>query len=373
MKLSIKKNELYGESTVTIVGLTRAYGQPNYILVEADNGQLKFPGLRFRAPNSETETLEDSAKARFEEQTGFTLDKMLGLRTIIPTRSRHGNQWVFRNLFYGVVNNTETRRDSDIPRKVYVAKPGQGINPEGESVKELGNSSNIRSLDWVINDNQVIARTATSVLNHFDWNKQDSNWDKRIPCLGAEPLTDSPERPLGCALSVASTMVIYRPSVDEPWHIIMVKRKNDIFPGYAGGKIETPASKKNLDPISCCIQEGAEEFGFGIQPRALIAVSITPLDVPEGKTDIYYNSIVNYSFVAEPTNPLQVQEALSNPRKFLEEKMECYVMESLDHHRDRIAKRELRMPDMVEIGREFYKTSPGNKIPLTQIRASGML
>ena len=371
MEISIKKDPAYAESTVTIIGLTKTYGRPQYILVEADNQKLKFPGLRFRAPYHEPETLEDVARVRFEEQTGLTVDKMLGLRTIVPTRSRHSNQWQFRNVFYVVVNNTEMRKEQDIARKVYVADPGQGFKSGKDEVAELGNFRNKRTLEWVIADNQSIARSATNVLNHFNWDDLTCNWDRRIPCLGAQGLTESEERPLGYALGVASMMVIYKPSVDDPWNVIMVQRKGDEFPGYAGGKIETPESRKNTDPISCCIQEGVEEFGFGIQPRALIAVSVTPLGVPKSKTDLYYNSIINYAFIAEPTNPLEVKEALANPSNHLEGKMDGYVIETLEEHRDRINAKQLRTPDMIQIGNQFYQTSPGNKINLSQIRASG--
>jgi len=379
MSVIIPKNSTYARSTVTIVGITRtAYGRPQYILVEADNKLLKFPGLRFRAPQTSEQTLEDVAKARFEEQTGLTMDRTLGLRTIMPTRNRHNNEWIFRNIFYGVVENPENRKENDIGRKVYVADPGQGYLSERDQVAELGNSDSRRSLDWVFPDNQVIARSATNVLNHFDWENYRSDWDHRIPCLGSSSLTDSSYRPLGSALAVASMLLIYRPSVDDSWNIILLQKKGDQHPGYAGGKIETPASKKNLDPISCCVQEGEEEYGFSIQPRALVGVAVTPLEVPDRFDDSldsskFYNAIVNYAFVAEPTNPEDVACALRDPSTFLEPKMERYVVETLDEHRDRIGRRELRMPDMVEIGKQFYKTSPGSKIPLTQIRASGMM
>ena len=48
-----------------------------------------------------------------------------------------------------------------------------------------------------------------------------------------------------------------------------------------------------------------------------------------------------------------------------------YVVEDFDEHRDRVMKGELRMPDMMAIANEFYAGSPGSKINLSHIRASG--
>ena len=109
-----------------------------------------------------------------------------------------------------------------------------------------------------------------------------------------------------------------------------------------------------------------------IQPRALNCCAVTPLDMPGNDNAKYYNSIINYSFVAEPTNPREVENALKHPEKYLEGKMESYLVESLDEHRDRILRGHLRMPDMPYIGDQFFKTSPGDKIPLTQIVSSGL-
>ena len=128
----------------------------------------------------------------------------------------------------------------------------------------------------------------------------------------------------------------------------------------------------NLDPISCCMVEGCEELGFSVQPRALIGVAVTPLNVPEGEEDRHYNSIVDYSFVAEPSNPLEVEKALANPRDHLEGKMEAYVVERLDALRDRVMKRELRMPDNVSIGEYFFSSGPGDRIALSHFRSSGV-
>ena len=52
--------------------------------------------------------------------------------------------------------------------------------------------------------------------------------------------------------------------------------------------------------------------------------------------------------------------------------MERYVVESLDEHRDRVLKGELRMPDMIKIGKELYRTGPEAKPSLMHFRASGV-
>jgi len=377
MNLVIEKSRDYGESSVTVVGITRAmYGRPQYFLVNSDSGdnrRLKFPGLRFNAPLSEQQTLEDAARDRFEEQTGLTIDKMLGLRAIVPTRSRHNNQWMFRNVFLAIVNNVHMS-SADGKREVYVADVGQGAFPKEEYVPLLGNSKRKVPLHWVKTDNQVIARIATEMINHFNWEAQSTEWYQRIPCVGAPPQTRRIKRPLGCGLAVASMMLLYQPNEDESRKIILLKRKGDKYPGYAGGKIETPKSSKsyNIDPVSCCMKEGAEEFGFSIQPRALVCCAVTPLDVPRNDAGRFYNCIINYAFVAEPTNPLEVENALKNPKKHLEGKMESYVVESLDEHRDRILAKELRMPDMPLVGEQFFKTPPGVMVPLNHIIASGL-
>ena len=377
MALFIEKNSKFGEASVTIIGITREiYGRPQYVLVSADvpEGGLKFPGLTFRAPLSGKETLEDSARAMFEEQTGLGIEKMLGLRAIVPTRSRHNNQWIFRNVFLGVVGDADKRNTPSKNRGVYIAEPGQGIAPKEDYVISLANSRERVPLQWVKSDNQIIARIATDILYNFNWEKLSTDWYRKIPCVGAPPQTQSTERPLCCGLAVASMMLIYRPNENEDLHVILLKRKGDEYPGYAGGKIETPdfEDSQNIDPISCCAKEGSEEFGFLIQPRALICCAVTPLDMPGNDSGKYYNSIINYSFVAEPTNPREVEKALRNPEKCLEGKMEAYAVESLDAHRDRIFRRHLRMPDMPFIGEQFFRTSPGDKISLTQIVSSGL-
>jgi hypothetical protein len=378
MALTIKRDPTYAESNITVVGITnQAYGRPQFILVNSDEGKtssLKFVSSRFRAPINEFDNLEGSAKSRFEEQTGLEVDRMLGLRTIIPTRSRHKDQWMFRNVFLAVVNDV-TRRKND-GREVYIANPGQGCFIEEDSVHVLGDSKKRATLEWVKDDNMILAGITRDILHNFNWDNYSTNWYRQIPCVGVPAQTESGYRPLGCGLAVSSMILLYQPTPYGPMKVILLKRKGDKYPGYAGGKIETLISHEsdNIDPISCCAQEGSQEFGFEVQPRALVSVAATALEVPEGtkKEEFqYYNSIVDYFFVAEPTNPHKVQEALKNPSRFLEGKMECYVVEDLDEHRDRVLRKELRMPDMISNGEQFYRTSPGNKIPLTQIRASG--
>ena len=107
-------------------------------------------------------------------------------------------------------------------------------------------------------------------------------------------------------------------------------------------------------------------------PLGLIGVTCTPIDVFSENPESNYNSLVNYSFVARPVNPLEVKKCLENPREHLEDKMESYVSESLTKHRDRIFKEQIRMPDMVEIGKYFFEGKPGDRIPLTQIIDSGV-
>ena len=87
----------------------------------------------------------------------------------------------------------------------------------------------------------------------------------------------------------------------------------------------------------------------------------------------YHNSIVTYSFLARPVNLLQVKEALKNPRNYLEDKMESYVVETLAKHKERVDRGELRMPDMIEVGKTFFRGTPGDRIPLNQIVDSGII
>ncbi|MBI4140705.1 hypothetical protein HY485_02595 [Candidatus Woesearchaeota archaeon] len=381
MIVQIEKNHDYGESNVTFIGITKsAYGRAQYILVNSDDGEnecLKFPGLRFRGNLSSKQTLDDVAQERFEEQTGLEVSKMLGLRAVVPTRSRHRGQWIFRNIFLGVVDDVRYKKGPD-KRRVYLADPSQGCFPRDEYVLPLGASHKKTALSWVTPDNQIVARIATDMLYDFDWHTLDTNYYRRIPCVGAEPLALSFERPLGCGLAVSSIILLYQPSFDVPKKVILLKRKGDVYPGFAGGKIEVLKSPdcENVDPVSCCAKEGREEFGFDIQPRALNAVALTRLQVPSDVVNAeerFYNSIVTYSFIAEPTNPQAVERALENPKDFLEGKMENYVVETLDELRDRVYHGKLRMPDMISTGEQFFRTSPGEKISLTQIVSSGAL
>lgn len=376
--LSIKKDARYAESNIAVIGLTHnAYGRPQFILINSDEGRnpgLKFCGSRFRAPLTREQTLEDVARARFEEQTGLVMDKMLGLRAVMPSRSRHRDQqWLFRNVLLGVVSDVSNRKTYD-GREVYVADPGQGCYEKEEFVKKLGDSKSRVPLKWVNDDNLVLARLARNILYNFDWQRISTNWYQRVPCVGVEPQTQTKGRPLGCGLAIASMILLYQPNPKETRKVILLKRKGDEFPGYAGGKIETLDSpdSENLDPISCCAKEGSEEFGFQIQPRALVSVGVTGLHMM-GTEFEWYNSLIDYLFVAEPTNPHAVARALKNPSDFLEGKMDSYVVESVDEHRDRVMKGELRMPDMAPGGNQFYRSSPGENIPLTQIVSSGFV
>lgn len=375
MNLSIEKNSGYAESAITIVGITRsAYDRPQYILTNSDEGKnsmLKFPGLRFRAPISKKQSLEDVAKERFEEQTGLNVAKMLGLRTIVPTRARENEQWIFRNVFFAFIEKVNQHKSPDGERKIYLADPGQSTSNRLDYIIELGHADKNVPLHWVSSDNITIARIATNIIHHFNWDNYSTSWYRSIPCVGVDPLTESADRPLGCGLAVASIMLFYQPSVNEKNKIILLKRKGDKHPGYAGGKIETltTAHSLNVDPISCCSEEGAQEYGFPIQPRAIICCACTALDASNPHSN--YNSIINYAFVAEPTNLKKVAEALKNPASHLEGMMESYVVEDLDEHQDRVRRGELRMPDMVSIGEKFFSTTPGEKIPLTHVLPSG--
>jgi hypothetical protein len=118
--------------------------------------------------------------------------------------------------------------------------------------------------------------------------------------------------------------------------------------------------------------EGAEELGVDIRPTGIICCAHTALDAKNNGTENYVG-IDNIAFTAEPINPRQVEEALKNPQRHLEEKMEGYVVVNINEFRDMVDRNELRMPDMAPIGREFYKTSPGQKLPLTHIRMSGII
>jgi hypothetical protein len=376
MTFSVKRDDTYAESNVTIIGVTKHYGRPQFVLVNSDEGKnskLKFPGLRFRLQHSENATLEDMAKARFEEQTGLSI-KMLGLRNIIPTRSRHNDRWIFRNVFLGALEDYHPKIEHG--REVYLADLGQGTKPREERVKRFGDTKTTAPLDWVVGDNMIVARVANSLLSNFNWDSLSTNYYSQIPCLtpsmpGSE--LDSLNTELGCALAVSSMFLFYQEKPSEPQKVILIQRRGDKYPGYGGGKIETlnSSDSENIDPISCCAQEGSEEFGFEVQPRALVGVAVTPVNYPKGQETSHYNSIINYSFMAYPTNPLKVAEALRDPRSFLEGKMERYVVETLDEHRDRVSNGELRMPDMIPIGKQLYRTPPGQKINLTHIRASG--
>jgi len=369
MGLEILKKSDYAESTITFVGLSmNMYNRPQYVLIDSDEGKdsrLKFPGLRFRAP-LKGRTLEDVAADRFEEQTGLKVVHNLGLRAVIPARSRHDRKWIFRNIFAGVVDGT--RAEKKDTRKTYIADAGHGINNDYGFAHLLDNSKNKIPIEWITPENHVIAELATNMLYHFDWNSHETSWMKRIPSIGVEPQTDSDSRELGCGLAVSSIFLVYRSNSHEEEKVILLKRREDEYPGYAGGKIETPkdAEATNIDPISCCVEEGAQEFGFGIMPLGLIGVACTSINMLSEK---YHNSIVTYSFVARPVNPLGVELALRG--KPPEEKMEKYVVEGLREHKDRVLRGELRMPDMIGIGNMFYKNNPGNRIPLTQIYDSG--
>ena len=372
MGFSIEKDSEYAESNVTIIGLTQMYGRPQYVLVEARDNKLKFPGVKFKAPISVNETLEDCAKHRFEEQTGLTIDKMLRLRAIVPTRSRESNQWMFRNVFLGVVDDSNRQTKPEKDRVVFLADPGQIYHEFDEHVSRVGNSKEKRKIEYRSPDNHIIARIAKDITRKFNWDDYSTNWHREIPCVGVKSQAPDEKRELGCALAVSSMMLIYQEREEETLKIILLKRKGDKYPGYAGGKIETPKSSDslNLDPISCCAKEGAEEYGFPIQPRVLICCAATPIDMPNPET--HYNSIITYAFMAEPTNLKKVEQALKNPKDHLEGRMEEYVVETLDEHRDRILRQELRMPDIMSVGDQFFKTTPGEKISLNQIISSGV-
>ncbi|MFH1290762.1 MAG: hypothetical protein ABIH92_05120 [Nanoarchaeota archaeon] len=371
-----EKNPQFGESSVTVIALTRHYGTPQYVLVDSDFGKLKFPGLRYQAAHSADETLEDVAQRRFEEQTGLRMTNNLGLRVIMPTRSRHDNSWIFRYIFLGICDDLSNREKSDRDREVFLADLGRGIDSNEVRVEQLGHAGQYKRIEWVAEDNREVAQTATDMLNSFDWEGGNTNYYRRIPCVGAKPLTEGMERPLGCGLAVASMILLHKPGIGERLRTILVEKRTDelypVLPGFAGGKIQTPEGNKlNLDPISCCMAEGEEELGFEVVPRGIICCAHTPLDVPVGDGERYYVGIDNVAFVAAPRHPGLVKGILEHPEEHLEGKMKRYVVETLGEFRDRVDRGDLRTPDMAAIGREFYRTPPGQNIPLTQIIYSG--
>lgn len=309
--------------------------------------------------------------ARFTEQTGLEVKTSLGLRAVLPTRGRNDGSWKFRNIFCCTVTDKSIKSpESTDGRKVYLANP-MHKNKDECKVVELGRKKE-HILPWVSPEYYVLSGEVDHIIKRFNWETEDTDWFRRIPCVGASPLTDSMNRELGCGLAVSSIILLYKPSVLEDSKIIMLRRKGDEYPGYAGGKIETlrTPDSRNLDPVTCCIEEGKEEFGFEIIPKGLVSCSATALDMPR---DGHYNSIVNYCFVAEPVNQLEVRNALKNPRKFLEDKMECHVVEGFEDHEERIKEGGMRMPDMIGNGTEFLKGTPGSRIPLGQIIRSGTI
>lgn len=369
MALEILKKQDYAESSITFIGLTKEmYGRHQYILVDSDDGKnpkLKFPGLRFRAP-TKGKTLEDVAAERFEEQTGLKVTKNLGLRAVIQARSRHDRKWIFRNIFAGIVDGTPADKKDE--RNVYVADAGHGLN-NGRIAYLYNRTERKVPLDWVTPENQVIADLATNLTSRLDWENGEAGWMKRIPLIGVEPQTDSDERKLGCGLAVSSIFLVYRPDPAEEERIVMVKRWGDKYPGYAGGKIETPKDieSSNIDPVSCCAEEGEQELGFRVITQSLIGVACTPINMP---SEDHHNSIITYAFLARPVNPLKAEHVLKG--KPPEEKMERYFQENYMEHRDRISRKELRMPDMLGIGDAFLRTDPLDRISLTQIYDSGV-
>lgn len=371
--MQIEKNSQYGESNIAVIGITKIYGRPQLILINSDLGKtpdLKFVGSRFRSPTSKYQTLEDMAEDRFIEQTGLDVEKMLGLRAIIPSRSRHG-VWNFRNVFLALTNGNKIKQSDG--RNVYVADLEQLSSFDEFYAHEIGKSGTREKYKWASKENQAISEIAKNIIYNFDWERFETTSYKNIPCFGVEPQTTDSNRRLGCGLSVASSVILYKPDPDNPLKVILLKRKQDKYPGYVGGKIETPEfNNMNLDPISCCLKECEEELGFPITARGLIGVAHTATDMPKDKE--YYSGISTYSFIAEPLNQQQATHCLKNPKDFLEEKMECYVIENIYEHKDRILEKQMRMPDNIPIGEAFFKIiySPGKAIPLTQIVSSGM-
>ena len=295
------------------------------------------------------------------------------MRAIIPARSRRVGQWFFENVFVGVFDRNSIKNQSSREggRNVYLADLKSGLIDSKDYAYSLINSDDKRRIDWVNGDSQVVARLATNILNKFDWANLETCYLRKIPCVNSAPQTESDSRELGCGLAISSIFLVYRPSPSDEFHIILLQRKGDIYPGYGGGKIETlnDAESKNLDPISCCIEEGREEYGFDILPLGLMGVACTPLHMPSEK---YYNSLINYSFIARPKNLKQVEEALKNPGNFLEDKMESYVIESMNKFNNRVLNGKLRTPDMIELGDLFFKGEPADRIPLTQFYDSGI-
>lgn len=375
MGLIIEKELHIAESSITYVAITNYYGRTQFILVDSDMGKnpkMKFPGLKFKAPIN-GKTLEDAAIERFEEQTGLTIRESLGLRFISPTRSADSLQRNFRNIFYGIVDNVSVNDFRTDGRNVYVVDVGNGHSPIGQAYL-LGDSNRKRNIEWLTQDNEFIRRNSEEFLSRFDHRSLDSDWFKKIPCPAVPALKADYETPLGCAMAVSSMILVWHKPPYGERHIVLLKLKDDEHPGYAGGKIERLISKdsKNIDPVSCCIEEGIEEYGFEVVPRALVCVSSTGLDVPKKDGDNYFNSIINYTFIVEPKNSDDLAHALSNPGEYLKGKHEAYFVESEEAHRDRIRRKEIRMPNMVNAGECYFGGSPGMRIPLTQIVSSGI-
>jgi len=356
---NLKKTK-YAEGTVSIVGITKHYGELQLVVVDSDlgtNPRIKFPGLKFRAFDGKT--LEESASARFEEQTGFEIENVQ-LKLVMPTRSRHDAQWIFRNIFFGNVADLGKRKKND-GRGVYLAYPGSGTFSAKPHITPLDKPDLRVPANWVSKDNILIAREAQQYAH-------TPGRFRQIPCMSAMIKDTYSDKELGCALGVASMIVLYQPSPSKEQKVILIKRKGDEYPGLPGGKIETQKGPKslNVDPVSCCVAEGSEELNFRVLPRALIGCAITPLSRPfSDERRAYYNAIINYAFVVRPVNTKEVERALKHPK--LEEKMEGYVVYSLKEFRREIDAGRLRMPDNMPIGKKFFETNPGDYINLEQI------
>ncbi len=343
----------------------RKHGVPDQyrlILMEsATEGKMRFPGGRYWTPTGGI-TLEDAAIRRFEETTGLEVAVNHGLRVMGPSRNVRNARWMFRNIVFLEVDDLETKKKTPEGRSLYLANPGIGNG--STTVRPFDKKKDI-SLDLLRKDDKAVAKVAYHQITRW---AEGSEWYKRIPVLKVPGIDGETREDLGYGLPVASIVLLYQPDDDQ--RVILLKRIKDKHPGFAGGKIEIPDTGRNIDPITCCAQEGAEEFGFGIIAKSLIGVAITPLKVPKGEPiDGYFHSLITYAFLAEPEKAADVRLALDSPKNFLgEKKFEGYEVMSYDQIREAAANDLLRMPDNAAIVDEFFRTGPGEKINLNQIK-----
>lgn len=358
-------NTVYTKGVVSVQASVLYEGKPHHVLIrdpERPHG-LSWPGGYFFP----TGDLRTSAADIVQRETGIPVDAaQLRMNGIIYSLTKVHKHWI-GNCFFSVrAPPVETWRRPEEGYETFLV-PTDSLQDPQHVIAIHGQRPT--KFEWSITDGPVIARLMHTISRNYTGGAE-RRYFKEIPVI---PIPVPATRmPFGYGMGVASFQLAHTYKGKEGF--VYIKNEDDPTKNAViGGKIESlgGVDSRNLDAISCMLEEGQQEIGVETIARSIIGCALTPLDAfhPNPKREENgRNSILNTCFLAAPRNPRQLDDALENPDQYKERgKVEGIYFLPTDEYRAMLEEGNMRTPDMAPLGLAYLNGCPSRRPNLEQI------